>query len=106
VSDFARRIVVVGTDVAVVSNPEFLGEGYAVHDFLHSDRIIIGSAMQDAAERVAALYARVGAPTVLTDSASAEMIKYAANCYLAIKLSYVNALAELCERLDMQTSPT
>ncbi|MDQ2706831.1 MAG: UDP-glucose/GDP-mannose dehydrogenase family protein [Actinomycetota bacterium] len=87
-------------DVAVVSNPEFLREGFGVHDFLHPDRIIIGSATQDAAERVAALYARVGAPTVLTDCASAEMIKYAANCFLAIKLSYVNALAELCERLD------
>jgi UDPglucose 6-dehydrogenase len=86
-------------DVAVVSNPEFLREGFGVHDFLHPDRIIIGSAAQDAAERVAALYARVGAPTVLTDLASSEMIKYASNCFLAMKLSYVNALAELCERL-------
>jgi UDPglucose 6-dehydrogenase len=49
---------------------------------------------------VAALYARLGAPTVLTDAASAEMIKYSANCFLAMKLSYVNAIAELCERLD------
>jgi len=86
-------------DVAVVSNPEFLREGSAVHDFLHPDRIVVGSAAQDAAERVAALYARLGAPTVLTDAASAEMIKYAANCFLAMKLSYVNAMAELCERL-------
>jgi UDPglucose 6-dehydrogenase len=86
-------------DVAVVSNPEFLREGSGVHDFMHPDRIIIGSADQDAAERVAALYARLGAPTVLTDCASAELIKYAANCFLAMKLSYVNALAELCERL-------
>jgi UDPglucose 6-dehydrogenase len=86
-------------DVAVVTNPEFLREGFAVHDFLNPDRIIIGSATQNAAERVAALYARVGAATVLTGWASAEMIKYAANCFLAIKLSYVNALAELCERL-------
>jgi UDPglucose 6-dehydrogenase len=87
-------------DVAVVSNPEFLREGSAVHDFLHPDRIVVGSTSQDAAERVAALYARLGAPMVLTDSASAEMIKYAANCFLAMKLSYVNAIAELCERLD------
>jgi UDPglucose 6-dehydrogenase len=62
-------------DVAVVSNPEFLREGSGVHDFLHPDRIIVGSNAQDAAERVAALYARLGAPTVLTDWASAEMIK-------------------------------
>jgi UDPglucose 6-dehydrogenase len=71
-----------------------------VHDFLNPDRIVVGTdAAAEAAERVAALYARLGAPTVLTDAASAEMIKYAANCFLAIKLSYVNALAELCERL-------
>ncbi|MCO1653734.1 UDP-glucose dehydrogenase family protein [Pseudonocardia humida] len=88
-------------DVAVVSNPEFLREGSAVRDFLNPDRIVVGSnSSPDAAERVAALYARLGAPTVLTDAASAEMIKYAANCFLAMKLSYVNALAELCERLD------
>ena len=85
-------------DVAVVSNPEFLREGSAVEDFLNPDRIVVGCDAQDAAERVAALYARLGAPTVLTDAASAEMVKYAANCFLAMKLSYVNAIAELCER--------
>jgi UDPglucose 6-dehydrogenase len=87
------------TDVAVVSNPEFLREGSAVSDFLKPDRIVVGSQAQDAAERVAALYAKLGAPTVLTDAASAELVKYAANCFLAMKLSYVNAMAELCERL-------
>ncbi|HEX3788986.1 MAG TPA: UDP-glucose/GDP-mannose dehydrogenase family protein [Pseudonocardiaceae bacterium] len=87
------------TDIGVVSNPEFLREGSAVHDFLNPDRIVVGSDQQDAAERVAALYARLGAPAVLTDAASAELVKYAANCFLAMKLSYVNAIAELCERL-------
>ncbi|QGK71926.1 nucleotide sugar dehydrogenase [Allosaccharopolyspora coralli] len=86
-------------DVAIVSNPEFLREGSAVHDFLNPDRIVVGSDSQNAAERVAALYSRLGAPTILTDAASAEMVKYAANCFLATKLSYVNAIAELCERL-------
>ncbi|MCI2418598.1 UDP-glucose/GDP-mannose dehydrogenase family protein [Saccharopolyspora sp. K220] len=96
----ARLRELVGRDdVAVVSNPEFLREGSAVRDFLNPDRIVVGSDSQDAAERVAALYARLGAPTVLTDAASAEMVKYAANCFLATKLSYVNAIAELCERL-------
>ena len=85
-------------DVAVVSNPEFLREGSAVQDFLNPDRIVVGCDAQDAAERVAALYARLGAPTVLTDAASAELVKYAANCFLAMKLSYVNTIAELCER--------
>ncbi|GAA3020852.1 UDP-glucose dehydrogenase family protein [Actinokineospora globicatena] len=86
-------------DVAVVSNPEFLREGSAVYDFLNPDRIVVGGSKQDAAERVAALYAKLGAPTVLTDAPSAELVKYAANCFLAMKLSYVNAVAELCDRL-------
>ena len=86
-------------DVDVVSNPEFLREGSAVRDFLNPDRIVVGSQSQNAAERVAALYSRLGAPTVLTDAASAELVKYAANCFLAMKLSYVNAMAELCELL-------
>jgi UDPglucose 6-dehydrogenase len=92
------------SDVAVVSNPEFLREGSAVHDFMHPDRIVVGCDQQDAAERVAALYARLGAPTVLTDAASAELVKYAANCFLAMKLSYVNAIAELCDRLGADIS--
>ncbi|TDP93881.1 UDP-glucose dehydrogenase family protein [Labedaea rhizosphaerae] len=91
-------------DVTVVSNPEFLREGSAVQDFLAPDRIVVGCDQQDAAERVAALYARLGAPTVLTDAASAELVKYAANCFLAMKLSYVNAMAELCERLGADIS--
>ena len=95
----ATRTLLGRRDVSVVSNPEFLREGSAVHDFLHPDRIVVGSDAQDAAERVAALYAKLGAPTHLTDAASAEMVKYAANCFLAMKLSYVNALSELCERL-------
>jgi UDPglucose 6-dehydrogenase len=91
------RVWLGRSDVAVVSNPEFLREGSAVADFLRPDRIVVGSDSPDAAERVAGLYARLGAPTVLTDAASAEMVKYAANCFLAVKLSYVNAVAELCE---------
>ncbi|CRK60311.1 UDP-glucose dehydrogenase [Alloactinosynnema sp. L-07] len=91
--------LLVREDVAVVSNPEFLREGSAVYDFLNPDRIVVGGSKQDAAERVAALYAKLGAPTVLTDAPSAELVKYAANCFLAMKLSYVNAVAELCDRL-------
>ncbi|WP_410661223.1 UDP-glucose dehydrogenase family protein [Amycolatopsis sp. lyj-112] len=89
-------------DVSVASNPEFLREGSAVYDFLNPDRIVIGVAGEDrtAAERVAGLYGKVDAPVLLTDSASAEMIKYAANCYLATRLSFVNTIAELCEYLD------
>lgn len=85
-------------DVAVVSNPEFLREGRAVQDFLHPDRIVIGADDQDTARRVAELYAELDAPLVLTDAASAELTKYAANFFLAMKLSFANNLATVCER--------
>jgi UDPglucose 6-dehydrogenase len=84
-------------DVTVVSNPEFLREGSAVHDFLHPDRIVIGSDDQSAAVRVAALYIGVTAPIIVTDPASAETIKYASNAFLATKISFVNAIAAVCE---------
>ena len=85
------------SDVSVVSNPEFLREGSAMHDFLHPDRVVVGADDRAAAERVAALYASLGAPTIITDPASAETIKYAANAFLATKLSFVNAIAAICE---------
>jgi UDPglucose 6-dehydrogenase len=85
------------SDVFVVSNPEFLREGTAVGDFLHPDRVVIGSDDQAAAIRVAALYIGVPAPLMVTDPASAETIKYASNAFLAAKLSFVNAVAAVCE---------
>ena len=85
------------SDVAVVSNPEFLREGTAVADFLQPDRVVIGSGDQEAAIRVAALYSRIAAPIMVTDPVSAETIKYASNAFLASKLSFVNAIATLCE---------
>ena len=84
-------------DVSVVSNPEFLREGTAVHDFLHPDRVVIGSDDRAAAERVGELYAALDAPVLITDAASAETIKYAANGFLAMKISFVNAIAAMCE---------
>ncbi|QWF80331.1 UDP-glucose 6-dehydrogenase TuaD [Amycolatopsis sp. CA-230715] len=97
----ARRIAdLIGRhDIPVVSNPEFLREGTAVSDFLGPDRIVVGSDDEPAARWVADLYAGLSAPAVISDAASAELVKYAANCFLAMKLSYVNAIAELCERL-------
>src|SRR6478736_4461439 len=88
------------SDVHVVSNPEFLREGSAVHDFLNPDRVVIGSTDQGAAIRIAGLYLGLPAPLMVTDPASAETIKYAANAFLAMKLSFVNAVANLCEVLD------
>jgi UDPglucose 6-dehydrogenase len=84
-------------DVHVVSNPEFLREGTAVHDFLHPDRVVIGSDDRASAERLAALYAGIDTPILITDPASAETIKYAANGFLAMKISFVNAVAAMCE---------
>lgn len=85
------------SDVFVVSNPEFLREGSAVSDFLKPDRIVIGADSQAAAIRVAALYVGIPSPIMVTDPASAETIKYAANAFLATKLSFVNAVAAICE---------
>jgi UDPglucose 6-dehydrogenase len=86
-------------DASIVSNPEFLREGSAVDDFLHPDRIVVGSSDRAAARRVGELYEALRAPTLILDAASAEMVKYAANCFLAVKLSYVNAIAQLCDRV-------
>ena len=96
-STLAVERVLQRNDVYVVSNPEFLREGTAVHDFLHPDRVVIGSADRAAAERVAELYANIDTPIHITDPASAETIKYAANGFLAMKISFVNAVAAMCE---------
>jgi UDPglucose 6-dehydrogenase len=84
-------------DVAVVSNPEFLREGSAVNDFLNPDRIVIGTEDQAAAVRVAALFQSLAAPVIVTDPATAETIKYACNAFLATKVSFINAVANVCE---------
>jgi UDPglucose 6-dehydrogenase len=84
-------------DVSVVSNPEFLREGSAIHDFLHPDRIVIGAEDQAAAVKVQSLYLGITAPVIVTDPASAETIKYAANAFLATKISFINAVAAVCE---------
>jgi len=89
--------VIRRSDISVVSNPEFLREGTAVFDFLHPDRIVVGADNLEAAERVGRLYEALGAPLLVTDAASAETIKYAANAFLATKISFVNAIAAICE---------
>jgi UDPglucose 6-dehydrogenase len=85
------------TDVSVVSNPEFLREGNAIYDFLHPDRIVIGANDINAAYRVGELYKSLGARIIFTDPSSAETIKYAANAFLATKISFINAVAAVCE---------
>jgi UDPglucose 6-dehydrogenase len=86
-------------DVGYVSNPEFLREGSAVADFREPDRVVVGGDRPDDVERVARLYQDLNAPIVTTDTASAEMIKLASNAFLATKISFVNEIANVCERV-------
>jgi len=88
--------------VDVVSNPEFLREGYAVEDFLKPDRIVIGSSSEQATEWMMKLYkpfVRQGNPILIMDEKSSEMTKYAANSFLALKISFMNEIANLCEKV-------
>ena len=84
---------------SVVSNPEFLREGAALQDFQHPDRVVLGSSEPEAAHKVAQLYLPLRAPIVITDLYTAEMIKYASNAFLATKISFINEIAQICERL-------
>ncbi|RRR65916.1 MAG: UDP-glucose/GDP-mannose dehydrogenase family protein [Candidatus Viridilinea halotolerans] len=88
-----------GVSFAVVSNPEFLREGSALSDFFKPDRIVLGSTNTQAAEKVAELHAPLGAPIIITDLRTAEMIKYASNAFLATRISFINEIAQICERL-------
>ena len=90
-------------DFWVTSNPEFLREGSAVSDFLCPDRIVIGADDRDACERLVELYRPLlekGIPLVETATANAELIKYAANAFLAMKIGFINDVADLCENID------
>jgi UDPglucose 6-dehydrogenase len=84
---------------SVVSCPEFLREGSAVTDFMNTDRTVLGSRNREAAEAVAQLYLPLRAPIVMTDLRTAEMIKYASNAFLATRISFINEISIICERL-------
>jgi UDPglucose 6-dehydrogenase len=86
---------------SVLANPEFLREGSAIHDMFRGDRIVIGARKEDedAANAVAALYEPLGIPIMKTDIESAEMIKYASNAFLATKISFINEIANICEKV-------
>ncbi len=93
-----------GQRISVVSNPEFLRESRAVEDFFHPDRIVVGAEEAEAGRRVAELY-EMGTPVVLSDRRGAELVKYASNAFLAIKISFANEIAGLCERLGTDATP-
>lgn len=84
-------------DFDVVSNPEFLREGSAINDFMHPDRIVIGCESERAKQIMKRLYAPLKAPMIFTDIKSAEIIKHASNSFLAAKISFINAIANICE---------
>jgi UDPglucose 6-dehydrogenase len=84
----------------VVSNPEFLREGSAIHDFMNPDRLVFGSHDEPAARAVAALYSKLDTRILVTDLHTAEMIKYASNAFLATRISFINEMARICERVD------
>ncbi len=95
-----RELAPAGEDVELAWNPEFLREGFAVDDTLRPDRLVFGVASDWARDRLAAAFRPIldlGTPSVVTDLATAELVKVAANSFLATKISYINAMAEICE---------
>ena len=99
VADIVKSAQPEPLDFSVVSCPEFLREGSAIADFMNPHRTVIGSLDRDAANKVAQLHLPLRAPIVITDLRTAEMIKYASNAFLATKISFINELADLCERV-------
>ncbi len=97
VADTIRRYNQAGADFDVVSNPEFLREGCAVPDLMNPDRVVIGSSSDRATNLMRQIYEPFMAPIIVTDVNSAELIKHAANSFLALKISYINAVAKICE---------
>lgn len=85
--------------VHIVSNPEFLREGSGIYDFFHGDRIVIGADSEEVARRVESLYSQLCLETYVTDIKSAEMIKYASNAFLATKISFINEISNICEKV-------
>jgi UDPglucose 6-dehydrogenase len=98
---FRRDLTNGHTRPSLVSNPEFLRQGSAVHDFFHPERVIIGAHTAEDARKVAGLYDGLGAAVLITGLRTAEMIKYVANSFLATRISFINEIAQLCEALDI-----
>lgn len=88
-----------GIEFDVASNPEFLREGTAIEDFMHPDRIVVGVKSKRARDILTELYKPVKAPLIVTDIKAAELIKHASNSFLAMKISFINAIANICEKV-------
>ncbi len=99
VADIIRKRQKSHVPFWVVSNPEFLREGSAIHDFMHPDRVVLGSLHREAADKVAQLHQPLQTTIQITDLRTAEMIKYASNAFLATRISFINEIATICERV-------
>ena len=99
VRDILRRHAKPGLSFDVVSNPEFLREGSAVGDLFHPDRVVIGAQNKAAALKVSEIYKTLHCNVLITDPESAELVKYASNAFLATKISFINEVANLCEKV-------
>jgi len=99
VSDIVIRSQPKPIPFDVVSCPEFMREGSAIYDFMNPDRVVLGSKNKDAAEKVAQLHLPLRTRIVVTDLRTAEMIKYASNAFLATKISFINEIAAICEKM-------
>jgi len=99
VADIIHRSQPAPMDFSVVSCPEFTREGSAIYDFMNPDRVVLGSKSKEAAEKVAQLHLPLRTRIVVTDLRTAEMIKYASNAFLATKISFINEIAAICEKL-------
>jgi UDPglucose 6-dehydrogenase len=97
VAETIKRYCKTRVDFDVISNPEFLREGFAVEDLMHPDRVVVGVRTQRPVAAMKAIYAPFKAPIIVTDINSAELIKHASNSFLALKISYINAISVLCE---------
>jgi UDPglucose 6-dehydrogenase len=97
VAETIKRYCKARVDFDVVSNPEFLREGFAVEDFMQPDRVVVGVLSPRPVAAIKELYAPFNAPLIITDINSAELIKHAANSFLTLKISYINAISVLCE---------
>ena len=99
VADIVHRSQPKPMEFSVVSCPEFMREGSAIYDFMNPDRVVLGSKSREAAEKVAQLHLPLRTRIVVTDLRTAEMIKYASNAFLATKISFINEIAAICEKL-------
>lgn len=99
ISEVIHSRLKADVNISIASNPEFLREGSAIHDTFHGDRIVIGAEDRQTRETLDRVFAPLAIPVYHTDIRSAEMIKYASNAFLAAKISFINEISHICEKV-------